>query len=86
MSAPPLKKPVITCLNKQRHPDEFVARAVAMRALNHPKCSTDTLFVYRCKQCRGWHLTKSDNGISQKITADNPIHERNTNGYRLAGY
>jgi hypothetical protein len=34
------------------------------------------LYIYRCPECRGWHLTRRNNGVLVKVTADNPVHER----------
>jgi hypothetical protein len=75
MTAPPLKKPVLICANKRRYPDELSARAAAMFALGH-NGNLKTLWVYPCYQCRGWHLTKRNNGIRLKVTAENPVHEK----------
>jgi hypothetical protein len=48
------------CLRKRRHPDEYVARCVALHSLGvNPKPGASVLFVYRCCNCRGWHLTKN---------------------------
>lgn len=44
------------CEGKRRHPDEFVARAVGqiLGEQNQVK-----LYMYECKLCRGWHLTRT---------------------------
>lgn len=62
------------CEAKRRHPDELLARAAAMRAIEIHN-ETDRLWVYQCPECRGWHLTKRNNGIGKMVTADNPIHQ-----------
>jgi hypothetical protein len=61
------------CASKRRHPDELSARAHAMFALEEYG-NVRKLYVYRCPTCRGWHLTKSDNGRRLMVTADNPVH------------
>lgn len=71
MTAPPLKKEKLTCANKTRHPDEITARAIAMHAIQ-THGNTRQLFVYRCPQCSGWHLTRCHQK-SGAITADNPL-------------
>jgi hypothetical protein len=45
------------CEAKHRHPDELVARAMA---LTQQEMSGYRMFVYPCKICRGWHLTKQE--------------------------
>lgn len=74
MTAPPLKKSVATCQKKRRHPDELTARAAAMVAIEINK-NADTLYVYQCKHCHGWHLTRFQIGIGRMVTADNPVHQ-----------
>jgi hypothetical protein len=73
MTAPPLKGRVLTCASKRRWSDEVSARAGAMSAIQFYQ-NTDRLWVYRCKECNGWHLTSKDNGRRQMVTADNPVH------------
>lgn len=73
MTAPSLKKPIATCRSKRRHPDELTARAVAMHAIEQRK-EVRRLYVYHCRECNGWHLTRSYNGIGNLVTADNPVH------------
>jgi hypothetical protein len=75
VTAPPLKRPVLTCRRKKRHPDEFTARAAAMSAIEQHD-NAKVLYIYRCPECRGWHLTRRNNGVLVKVTADNPVHER----------
>lgn len=82
MSAPPLKRPVLTCLNKQRHPDEFVARAAAMHSLERPDCDVDRLWVYRCPLCRGFHLSSRPQGRGHMVTVTNPVHTKTLNTQR----
>lgn len=45
-----------SCEGKRRLPDEITARAVGQHMGER---SGDKLFVYRCRFCRGWHLTKN---------------------------
>lgn len=73
MTAPPLKREVATCRNKRRHPDDPTARAAAMRAMEQHG-EAKRLWVYRCPQCNGWHLTSSNQGVGSLVTADNPVH------------
>lgn len=44
------------CEGKRRYPDEFVVRGVGqiLQVENSVK-----LYMYPCKLCRGWHLTKT---------------------------
>jgi hypothetical protein len=84
MSAPPLKKKVVTCQSKRRHPDEITARAAAMRAIQY-RGQVNKLWVYPCPECRGWHLTKKNNGLGALVTADNPVHSR-CDDPRLEGF
>lgn len=74
MTAPPLKKSRLACLNKHRHPDEFTARAAAMHQIQWK--GAPVLYVYQCDECRGWHLTRRNHGNSKKVTADNPVQPR----------
>lgn len=45
-----------SCEGKRRYADELDARAVGM---NSAESSGDKLYVYRCRFCRGWHLSKN---------------------------
>lgn len=49
-----------TCDKKRRYPDEPLARAMAAMRANATE--QGKLYVYRCKVCSGWHLTKRPNG------------------------
>jgi len=73
MSAPPLKRPVLTCLSKQRWCDELAARAGAMHALERPGNTITRLWVYACPECRGWHLTSKGHGQRMMVTKTNPV-------------
>lgn len=46
---------VRSCEGKHRHPDDVTARAMA---LTQQEMSGFRMFIYPCKICRGWHLTK----------------------------
>lgn len=74
MSAPPLRKSVMTCQNKHRHPDEFTARAAAQYALESGFYDGPYLAVYHCDECRGWHLTKTHSAKSRRVTRDEMFH------------
>lgn len=56
MSAPPIKQVTFNCLKKRRFGDEYAARAAAQERLQFLG-RKDGLAVYRCPECRGWHLT-----------------------------
>jgi hypothetical protein len=75
MTAPPKKRTVLTCESKKRWPDEHSARAGAMVSIELNGNATE-LWVYNCPECRGWHLTKRNNGILLKVTLENPVHGR----------
>jgi hypothetical protein len=74
VSAPPLKKTVANCLKKRRFTDEIAARAAAMVALKEAGLELRRgLWVYRCPECQGWHLTRNCQGWrSAKVTPDDP--------------
>lgn len=44
-----------SCQDKNRYPDEHVARAMAR---TQQDLSGYPIFIYPCKLCRGYHLTK----------------------------
>lgn len=69
MTAPPLKGRRMTCANKRRHPDEHTARSIAMDAITRYG-TANVLYVYRCPECHGWHLTRNKQGAA--VTATNP--------------
>jgi hypothetical protein len=46
-----------TCQRKTRYPDEYVARGIGGDQMAKGR-ATSKLYVYKCKWCRGWHLTK----------------------------
>lgn len=73
MTAPPLKRTVVNCRSKNRYPDELAARAAGMVAIQRFG-EQRTLYVYKCRECRGWHLTKRDHGSLARVTGDNPVH------------
>lgn len=58
MSAPPPKRRVVNCQNKVRYSDELAARTGALTAIERFH-NTDALYVYRCPECSGWHLTRT---------------------------
>jgi hypothetical protein len=76
MTAPPLKRPVLTCQRKLRWSDEFAARAAAMHRLEQPDQPLDRLWIYRCPMCAGWHLTSKRQATSMMVTAANPVHTK----------
>jgi hypothetical protein len=44
-----------SCESKKRYADEYAARAAGCR---HMVGGAQQLFIYKCKLCRGWHLTR----------------------------
>lgn len=76
MSAPPKRKALVTCEGKNRYPDDIGARAAAMDALQRygNKEGVTALWVYKCGECDGWHLTKQRRPDKFKVTAENPVH------------
>ena len=78
MSAPPLKdKSKLTCSKKKRYSDELTARAGCMTVLQQdPNNSPPKLWVYKCKECKGWHLTSNTQSWAG-VTKDNPYTKKN---------
>ena len=75
MSAPPIKnKQALSCKVKNRFSDESAARVSAQHAINTYK-NEAILWVYQCKLCRGWHLTKSRQHGSAGVTAEDLYHD-----------
>jgi len=68
------EKRVDACKRKHRHPDEYTARAAAMNSIQKHQ-NIDTLYVYNCPVCSGWHLTKSSKDHTIGITEENPFNE-----------
>lgn len=62
-----------TCDRKRRYPDEVLARTFAAIMANSTE--QGKLYVYRCKVCNGWHLTKRPNGTP--ATAADPFAVQN---------
>ena len=58
MTAPKEKREIITCNQKKRYSDEFVARAVG--ASLSVQFSTAELYMYKCSNCRGYHITRQN--------------------------
>lgn len=75
MSAPTKrKKAVVNCLAKNRYTDDTQARAAAMASLERHDEGVSELWVYKCKECHGWHLTKQRGPASRKVTVDQPVY------------
>lgn len=53
------------CASKNRYPDEIAARASGLHHQDRNKL--DGLWVYPCKHCAGWHLTRRDNGPRWRV-------------------
>ena len=78
MSAPPVKKTVFNCQQRRRYNDEISARAAAMYALD--QCDEHgrplpALYVYRCPECNGYHLTRQAQGIRKRVERNRPYME-----------
>lgn len=44
------------CEGKRRYPDEHVVRAMAQ---SQQELAAVPMYFYKCKLCRGWHLTRN---------------------------
>lgn len=60
------------CLSKIRYPDQMTARAAGMY---YGPRNNVTLYVYQCKFCGGWHLTKKR--VSYKARCSYGLHGGN---------
>lgn len=47
------------CLSKVRFPDEYVARARIGQLFDQGRPGKRRLWVYRCPNCRGFHMTSA---------------------------
>jgi hypothetical protein len=45
------------CIAKNRYPDELTARAAGQHY--RERYASESLYVYRCPQCAGFHLTRT---------------------------
>ena len=65
---------VRSCLSKSRLSDEASARAVAMHMLGQGVWKGKRAWVYRCRECRGWHITTraSGNHLAASVSATDP--------------
>lgn len=58
------------CLSKSRYADEYIARATAQHVLTaYTDVTVKRMYVYKCPSCRGWHMSKSNNG-TPPVTAE----------------
>lgn len=57
------------CTSKRRYTSEEVARAHGMQFEVQNKVK---LWLYCCKSCLGWHLTKSNNGRRSAVNCFTP--------------
>lgn len=71
MSAPPKRQSLRTCEKKLYFNDEFQARANALEVIE--AYGQKALWIYRCPECKGWHMTKKDNGVLWKVTRFQPF-------------
>jgi len=64
------------CLSKTRYSDEYTARAGAFHLFEAPETVRHKdglppkLWVYKCTNCRGWHMTKSEVRGCSPVTAE----------------
>lgn len=68
MNAPPLKPSTANCLRKRRYADELSTRAGAQRSLR--SMQQDEIWIYQCRECRGWHITSRPQGRRWRVTAE----------------
>lgn len=54
-----------SCYAKRRYCDEFAARAVGMELVEEGK--HESMSVYHCQVCGGWHLTTKQNGKQANV-------------------
>ncbi len=71
MTAPPKRVTLRNCQKKKHFNDEFQARANALEVIESH--GTKALWVYRCPECKGWHMTSKDNGSKWKVTRFTPF-------------
>jgi hypothetical protein len=65
------------CLRKKRYPDQMLARIGALTVLESGQSSVPKLWVYRCPNCSGWHLTKNEWGGPNRRKALAPVTQDN---------
>lgn len=53
------------CENKVRFPDELEAKAAGLYYMQHS--GGHMQWVYPCEVCKGFHLTRNDNGPHRRI-------------------
>lgn len=73
MSAPPAKRALLVCRNKRRFTDEIHARAVGMDAVQN-SADVKRLWIYKCHECKGFHLTSKNKARRMMVTADEPFY------------
>lgn len=56
---------------KRRYPDELSARAMALNSIE--VTDIKKLWVYKCKDCSGWHLTKNNQGYKKLVREGEPF-------------
>lgn len=57
------------CTGKGRWPDQVSAMASAIYALERDN-TVQRLYTYRCKFCKGWHLTKKRQSGQEPVTLE----------------
>jgi hypothetical protein len=75
MSAPTRrKKAVVNCEAKRRYSNDTQARAAAMISLERHDEGVSALWVYKCPECFGWHLTRQKGRDRFKVTINQPVY------------
>ena len=60
---------------KRRYPDELSARAMAMNSIEISEIKQ--LWLYHCQECKGWHLTRQNQGKRLLVEEGKPVYEQN---------
>jgi hypothetical protein len=69
------------CLGKNRYSDESGCRASAQKSIQRPASELELLWVYKCPNCKGWHMTRSEND-SAPVSKDDVYLIRERDVYR----
>ena len=62
---------------KRRFPDELMARMATRQHISSHRQTPAKLWVYYCRDCDGWHMTRRDIGFKWLVTKDKSFHDRN---------
>lgn len=61
---------VIVCESKKRYADEFLARIAAHEFCQKNTQGIEVMYIYRCKNCGKYHISKSGYNSNYKVTAE----------------